>query len=72
MRGSENPEYWSFIKLIAPNNTNEIWKSSECVGAFCTKWKLGLKYVTSNPASISRHMNHKHKKDLMDFEGKIK
>jgi hypothetical protein len=33
MKGSKKPEYWSFIKLIAPNNTKGIWKSSECVVA---------------------------------------
>jgi hypothetical protein len=56
MKGSSKSEYWSFIKLIAPNNTKEIWKSCECVGAYCKKCKLRLKYATSNPALIPRHM----------------
>jgi hypothetical protein len=59
MKGSKKPEYWSVIKLIAPNSTKKIWNSSECVGAYCTKCKLRLKYATSNPASIPRHINHK-------------
>ena len=70
MKGSKKPEYWRFIKLIAPNNRKKTWKSSECVGAYCTKCELRLKYTPSNPSLIPRHMNRKHKNELMDFERK--
>jgi len=68
MRGSKKPQYWKFIKLIAPNNSKNKWKTSECVGAYCMKCKLRLDYKPSNPALIPRHMNTKHKEELMDYE----
>ena len=33
MKGTKIPQYWKFIKLIAPNNSKKKWKSSECVEA---------------------------------------
>ena len=42
MKGSKKPEYWTFIKLIAPNDSKKKWKTSECLGVYCTKCKLQL------------------------------
>ena len=54
MRGSKKPQYWKFIKLIAPNNSKKKWKTSECVGAYCMKCELRLEYKPSNPTIIPR------------------
>lgn len=67
MKSSKKPEYWTFIKLIAPDNTKKKWKSSECLGAYCTKCALRLTYTPSNPTSIPRHMNQKHANELLEF-----
>jgi len=68
MRGSKKPQYWKFIKLVAPNNSKKKWTTSECVGAYCMKCKLRLEYKPSNPSLIPRRMNTKHIEELMDYE----
>ena len=70
LKGSKKPEYWIFIKLIAPDSSKKKWKSSDCIGSYCTKCEKRLKYSPSNPASVPRHMKQRHEDELLEYENK--
>ena len=68
MVGSRKPQYWVCIKLIAPNSSKKKWKTTECIGAYCTICNIQLKYSQSNPSLIPRHMKRNHEDLLNEFE----
>ena len=66
------PENWQCIKLIAPNGSQKQWKTSECVGAFCEKCRVKIKYdpLKGNTKRIQRHMEKYHASLILDFNKK--
>ena len=63
-------KYWQFIRMIAdPSVTKPLsgFTFQHCVGLYCTKCKLKLKYVKGDTKIIRRHMECIHAKDLKTF-----
>lgn len=68
MRRIKKDDYWSFIRLIAPNAQlppgKKAWESSDTNLAYCLKCKSSFSFKSGSSASIRKHMNEKHPQDL--------
>jgi len=60
----QKPEYWQFIKLVAPTNERKKWKSNEAEHAYCLKCKLIFTHTKGTSKQIQRHMTKYHPEDL--------
>lgn len=63
-------KYWQFVKMIAPPNQPMPlggWKNKDCIGLYCMKCDMKLRYVLSDSKIITRHMHRVHQKELNDF-----
>ena len=60
------PENWQFIKLVGPAGEKREWKTNECLGAYCEKCKMHLKYdpEKGNTKQVQNHMTNFHAKQL--------
>ena len=63
----QRPEYWQFIKLVAPTNERKKWRSKEAEHAYCLKCKLIFTHTKGTSKQIERHMKKYHPEDL-DFK----
>lgn len=58
------PEFWQFIKLVAPTNERKKWKSKEAESAYCLKCKQIFRYTAGCSKQVERHMKRYHPEDL--------
>ena len=47
------------------------YRSSDAIGAFCVECNEAIKYSTTNPSNVQRHMDEKHSDSVQKREAEI-
>lgn len=70
--GARVPEYWNFVKMIAPSSTlppgQKNWRNKDAIGMWCERCKERMEYTSGNSNTIRRHMQGEHLKFLQDYQ----
>ena len=74
MPKKRRPEYWQFLKLVAPGKTPPAggWKSTHAKQFYCLKCKVRYAYKSGNSTTVSSHMKSYHQKEIDEFLVKTK
>lgn len=65
------PQYWQFLKLVAPSTslppTQSCWTTKDASFFYCLRCKKQYRFKEGSSNSVSRHMQRFHQKDLSSF-----
>eukprot|EP00924_Labyrinthula_sp_SR-Ha-C_P009729 snap_masked-scaffold_22-processed-gene-4.36-mRNA-1 protein AED:0.44 eAED:0.45 QI:0/-1/0/1/-1/1/1/0/658 len=71
------PEYWQFLKLVAPGPQSQLppgqnfWTQRDAKEFYCQKCKGTYYYKFGTSQSVANHMNSKHKQEVMNYRVKL-
>lgn len=64
-------EYWQFVYMVADPNVKKPscgYTTKECIGLYCEKCDLEMKYLSGDNKTISRHMNRFHMAEMIEYQ----